>query len=173
MTVQLNEAVQLLARTPQALEQLLVGLSDEWLTCNEGEGTWNATEVVEHLLVAERTNWIPRLEWLMKEGEGRAFPPFDRFAHLQQRRDDSMECKLREFRQLREASLARLHTIINFESDLDRTGRHPQLGIVKASELLATWVVHDLTHTSQITRVLANRYRSEVGPWVQYLSILR
>lgn len=38
--------------------------------------------------------------------------------------------------------------------------------------LIAGWVVHDLTHLAQITRVLARRYGAAVGPWREYLGIL-
>ena len=33
------------------------------------------------------------------------------------------------------------------------------------AELLSTWVVHDLSHLSQITRALCFRYKEAVGPW--------
>ena len=46
---------------------------------------------------------------------------------------------------------------------------HPEFGIVKVRELLSTWVVHDLTHISQIVRVMAKRYDMDVGPWRAYL----
>lgn len=51
-------------------------------------------------------------------------------------------------------------------------GRHPALGEVRP-QLLSTWVVHDLTHLSQIDRTLASQYRDEVGPWQAFLSVLR
>ncbi len=59
------------------------------------------------------------------------------------------------------------------EADLDRTGLHPAFGVVKARDLLSTWVVHDLTHIAQISRILAEGYREEVGPWKEYLGILK
>jgi hypothetical protein len=52
------------------------------------------------------------------------------------------------------------------------TGTHPQFGVVSLRELLSTWVVHDLTHVTQIVRVMAKRYNEDVGPWKEYLSIL-
>lgn len=57
-------------------------LSDEWLQCNEGEGTWNTFEVVEHLIDAEKNNGIPRLEFILREGENKSFPLFDRYSYL-------------------------------------------------------------------------------------------
>ena len=43
-------------------------------------------------------------------------------------------------------------------TDLDRRGRHPELGVVTLRQLLATWVAHDLDHIVQISRVLARQY---------------
>jgi hypothetical protein len=44
MNFNMKEAIEVLERTPQALEFFLSGLSDIWLQCNEGEGTWNVSE---------------------------------------------------------------------------------------------------------------------------------
>ena len=65
MNFNLEESIEILERTPLTLEQLLTGLSDGWLHSNEGEGTWNAFEVVNHLIECEKTNWMPRLETML------------------------------------------------------------------------------------------------------------
>ena len=41
------------------------------------------------------------------------------------------------------------------------------------SQLLSTWVVHDLDHLAQVSRVLAKAYTDAVGPWRVYLKVLR
>ena len=51
-------------------------------------------------------------------------------------------------------------------------GRHPELGQVTLSQLLAAWVVHDLGHIAQISRVMAKQYTAAVGPWKAYLPVL-
>ena len=56
--------------------------------------------------------------------------------------------------------------------DLARRGRHPALGVVTLSQLLATWATHDLTHFHQLSRVMAYQYRDAVGPWSAYLGVL-
>ena len=58
------------------------------------------------------------------------------------------------------------------DADLEKHGRHPELGIVTLRQLLATWVAHDLDHVVQISRVLARQYSDEVGPWRAYLRII-
>ncbi len=51
-------------------------------------------------------------------------------------------------------------------------GQHPELGQVTLSQLLASWVVHDLGHIAQISRVMAKQYSAAVGPWKAYLPVL-
>lgn len=173
MSFNLKEAIEVLERTPQSLEFFLLGLSDCWLQCNEGEDTWNATEVVEHLIEGEINNWMPRLEFILKEGAGKPFPSFDRFSHLNQRVERSFEQNLHEFKSIRKQNLTKLNRLIETKLQLEVTGSHPALGIVKIRELLSTWVVHDLTHMAQIVRIMAVRYKTDVGPFQEYLSILK
>ncbi|MBU5213931.1 DinB family protein [Heyndrickxia oleronia] len=172
MNFKLMEAIEVLQRTPQTLNEFVSGLSKGWLVCNEGEGTWNVTEVIEHLIEADKHNWIPRLETMLHEGERRPFPPFDRFAHLNNMSERTIQQQLREFKKVRTENITKLKTIIQTELQLELTGVHPEFGIVKVRELLSTWVVHDLTHISQIVRVMAKRYDMDVGPWREYLGIL-
>jgi DinB superfamily len=172
MNFNLKEAIEVLERTPQTLEYLLSGLSDSWSQCNEGEGTWNPSEVIGHLIEGEKNDWIPRLEIILKEGESKPFPPFDRFSHLKESPGVTIEKKLQEFKNLRARNLTKLKSLVEPEQHLELTGTHPALGVVKLRELLSTWVVHDLTHIAQIVRVMAERYRTDVGPWKEYLGIL-
>lgn len=73
----------------------------------------------------------------------------------------------------REANLGELDRIDLDEAALATTGLHHVLGDVRLSHLLSAWVVHDLNHLAQMTRALASRYREAVGPWVEFLPILR
>ena len=58
------------------------------------------------------------------------------------------------------------------ETDLNRKGMHQVLEEVTLGNLLSTWVVHDLTHIAQITRVMAKQYKEEIGPWTEFFRIL-
>jgi hypothetical protein len=80
---------------------------------------------------------------------------------------------LDDFARLRAANLDELRTWNLQPNDLERRGRHPSLGVVTLSGLLATWAAHDLTHLHQISRVMAYQYRETVGPWSQYLGVLK
>ena len=169
----LAEAIAVLTRTPAILNALLLGLPNTWVRCNEGRDTWSAFDIVGHLIFAERTDWMPRVRTILESGEARPFDPFDRFAHMNEREDKSLEQRLNDFAHLRRENLAVLQAMNLQQEDLTRRGRHPALGVVTLSELLATWVVHDLTHLHQLTRVMAHQYRDAVGPWSAYLGVLQ
>ncbi len=169
----LTDAIAVLTRTPGALDVLLRGMPDTWVRSNEGKDSWSAFDIVGHLVFAERTDWMPRVRTILESGEGRAFDPFDRFAQLKEGQDKSLEQLLDDFVRLRGESVAALRALNLQQEDLRRRGRHPALGVVTLSELLATWAVHDLTHLHQLSRVMAYQYRDAVGPWKAYLGVLQ
>ena len=169
----LENTIALLTRTPAMLDALRRGLPETWTHRNEGENTWTAFDVVAHLIHAERTDWIPRSKIILQSGETRPFAPFDRLGYLQESQGKSLDQLSDEFARARGESLAELRKFNLQPKDLERRGRHPALGAVTLSQLLATWAVHDLTHLHQISRILAHQYRTEVGPFATYLGVLQ
>lgn len=168
----LAEAVAVLTRTPATLNALLRGLPNIWVRSNEGKGTWSAYDIVGHLICGERTDWMPRVRIILDSGESHPFDPFDRFAQLKESQEKSLEHLLDDFVCLRRENLAALQALNLQPADLPRRGRHPALGVVTLSQLLATWAVHDLTHVHQLSRVMAHQYHDAVGPWSRYLGVL-
>ena len=168
----LEDAVAVLARTPGTLDALLRGLAEGLITANEGENTWSPFDVVGHLIHGERTDWMPRARIILEHGESRPFDKFDRFAHFAASHGRTVDSLLDEFATLRQENLRALAALRLTSADLDRRGRHPELGTVTLRQLLATWMAHDLDHVVQISRVLARQYSSEVGPWIAYLRII-
>ncbi|MGH9545614.1 MAG: DinB family protein [Terriglobales bacterium] len=171
----LPDAIAVLTRTPATLNTLLRDLPDLWVLRNEGKDTWSAFDIVGHLIVGERTDWMPRVRTILEHGEERAFKPFDRFAQLNQNQEPSLPIGrlLDDFAGLRKDNLAALQALNLQPQDLTRRGKHPALGVVTLSELLATWAAHDLTHLHQLSRVMAYQYRDAVGPWVAFLGVLK
>jgi DinB superfamily len=169
----LADAVAVLTRTPATLDSLLCGLPGVWVHSNEGKDTWSPFDILGHLVCAERSDWMPRVRILLEHGETRPFDPFDRFAHLKENQEKSLQQLLDDFACLRRENLAALDALHLQQEDMYRRGRHPALGVVTLSELLATWAVHDLTHLHQLSRVMAHQYRDRVGPWSAYLGVLR
>jgi DinB superfamily len=167
------EALALLIRTPATLSVLLRGLPDMWVRRNEGRDTWSAFDIMGHLIVGERTDWIPRLRIILEKGEARQFDPVDRLAQFDESQGKSLDQLLDDFASLRRENLAALQTLNLQHEDWTRRGKHPSLGVVTLSELVATWAVHDLTHIHQLSRVMAHQYRNAVGPWSAYLGVLK
>lgn len=173
MLFTLTQSTEILERTPGVLEAMLQGISGAWTTANEGGDTWSAYDIVGHLIHGEKTDWIPRAAIILSERADKTFEPFDRFAQFEASWGKSLSQLLEEFRALREKNLALLRSKNLTGADLEKRGVHPTFGEVTLSQLLATWVAHDLNHIAQIARVMAKRYQADVGPWIAFLRILQ
>ena len=170
MLFNIKESLKILERTPGILENLLTGLDEEWIFSNEGKDTWSPYDVIGHLIHGEKTDWIPRMKIILNE-KNKQFIPFDRFAQFENSKGKTMTELLGEFKRLRTENLRLLGEISFTEEMLNRKGIHPEFGEVTLRQLLATWVVHDLGHLCQVSRVMAKQYGEEIGPWVKYFSI--
>lgn len=173
MKFELAKSIEILERTPVVLETMLKGLSGEWIMQNEGPDTWSPFDIIGHLIHGEKTDWIPRMEIILSDKANKQFEPFDRFAQFQSSKGKSIGQLLDEFASLRSANIKKLKSKNLSESDLLKTGIHPAFGEVTLGQLLSTWVVHDLNHIAQVSRVMAKQYKDEVGPWIEYLRVLQ
>ena len=173
MPQNLQHTISLLARTPATLDALLRDLPEELTMRNEGGNTFNAFDVLGHLIHGERTDWMPRAKRILEFGESRALDRFDRRAQERESQGKSLPQLLDELARLRAENLAELRALNLTEQDLNRRGLHPELGTVTLSQLLATWAAHDLTHLHQISRIMAHQYREAVGPWTAYLGVMQ
>lgn len=162
----LPQALQILERTPAVLHALVRDLDPFWTQHNYGDQTWSAQQVVGHLIVCELDDWMPRLRRILAHGESVPFDPFPHDATINRPLPDLLD----DFREHRARNLADLRAMNLSPADLARTGTHPALGRVTASQLLATWAAHDLHHLRQIALAMAWQYRDEVGPWRAYLN---
>jgi hypothetical protein len=173
MPLFLEESIAILSRTPATLDALLRGLPDAWTSATDGAGTWSAGVVVGHLIHAEKTDWMVRLTWILEQGMSRPFEPFDREAQFGDSAATALPALLDEFSSMRGRNLARLQALRLQPAQLELPGMHPALGKVTVRQLLATWTAHDLAHILQISRTMARRYRQEVGPWAEFLSVMK
>lgn len=172
MLYSLEKSYEILARTPAVLNALLAGVSEEWVMNNEGPETFSPYDIAGHLVHGEKTDWVVRIKRILEFGNSRTFDLFDRFAQYKDSKGKTLQQLLDEFEQLRGENIRWLKSLNLSATDLDKTGMHPVLGEVTMRHLLATWVVHDLTHIAQITRVMAKQYKEEMGPWTDFFRIL-
>ena len=172
MEFDLTRGTAILERTPRALRAMLEGLSPDWTDAAEGPDTWSPYIIVGHLIHGERTDWIPRAQIILAQGEQRRFTPFDRFAQFRESEGKSLANLLDEFEELRRESIVTLKSWQLTDAQMELKGEHPAFGAVTMRQLLATWVAHDLGHIAQTARVMAKQYREAVGPWREYLPVM-
>jgi DinB superfamily len=172
MQFQLDQSIEVLAHTPSVLDALLRGKSPGWLNCRKSPDAFSPIDVLGHLMLADETDWLPRVRMILAGHTHTPFEPFDRFDFQRLIAGKSIDSLLNDFATLRSQSLQTLTSLQITEEQLDLPGTHPEFGPVTLRNLLATWVVHDLGHIQQIVKTMSNEYREAVGPWHAYLSIL-
>ena len=176
MKYTVEQAIEILERTPAVLTALLTalleGLSDDWIINNEGPETFSPYDVVGHLIHGEKTDWTARAKMILEFGNTKTFERWNRVAMYEESKDKSLQQLLNEFAAIRKENIIWFTSLQLTEIDLDKKGMHPVLGDVTLRHLLSTWVVHDLTHIAQITRVMAKQYKEEMGPWPDFFRIL-
>ncbi len=167
-----KKSLEILERTPAVLKELLTGLDNDWLMNNEGPDTFSPFDVVGHLVHGEKTDWRARIQRILEFGDSKTFDLFDRFAMYEESRGKTITELLHEFSTLRAENIKWFRSLQIMETDLDKKGMHPVLGPVTMLNLLATWVIHDLTHIAQISRVMAKQYKEAMGPWQEFFRII-
>ena len=171
-----DKTIEILEQTPETLIRLTKGLSSFWTNSNEGENTWTVFDVIGHLLHGEKTDWLVRTKIILSDNfndPDKSFIPFDRFAQSETSIGKTLAELLDEFKEIRYNNLLELKSLEISETDLAKTGIHPEFGTVTLKQLLSTWAVHDLDHISQIARIIAKQYKEETGPWIEFLKILK
>ena len=167
-----ERSYEILERTPTVLRTLLHDLHDDWTMNNEGPETFSPFDVIGHLIHGEKTDWVPRAKIILEFGTSKPFTPWDRFAQYEESKGKSLKQLLDEFERIRKENMSWFRSLTLTEEDLEKKGMHPALGEVSLRNLLSTWVVHDLTHIAQVTRVMGKQYKGEMGPWPEFFRIL-
>jgi len=172
MKFDLNKSVEILEKTPMVLESILSELSSCWTKSNEGKNSWSPYDILGHLIFGEKTDWMVRVKIILSQSKNKMFEPFDRFAQLKEKQNKTISDLIAEFKNLRKSNLKELKSLNITNKDFELKGMHPEFGEVTLEQLISTWVVHDLGHIAQISRVMAKQYKTNVGPWNAYLGIL-
>ena len=122
----LQDTIALLTRTPATLNALLRDLPESWTLQNEGINTWNAFDIVGHLIHGERTDWMPRTRMILQFGQTQTFAPFDRLGQVRESEGKSLDQLLDEFARLRAENLDELRLMNLRREDLEMSGKHPR-----------------------------------------------
>jgi uncharacterized damage-inducible protein DinB len=132
------------------------GLSvGQWNTEIYTEGsTWSVRSILAHLMTAERA-FVKLFEDIRQGGPG-ASEDFviDRYNARQQEktRELAPDVLLADYRRVREQMIAWVAGLD--DAELERTGRHPFLGVTTLREMIKMIYIHNQTHYRDIRRVL-------------------
>jgi hypothetical protein len=130
---------------------------------------WSANECVGHLIEAERRGFAGRIRRIVDAAHGDQpdLPPdleaWDPPAVAEARRDHLREPRelVDEFLALRADGVALVRTL--GPADLERSGLHPEVGLLRVDELLGEWVHHDRNHIRQMLAVAQARVWGQMG----------
>jgi len=129
-------------------------------------GQWSAIQALQHVLDTELPIFNARVLAIRSGETFRGFDP-DREGRVD-RIADSAAVLVEQLRPMREESLATLESLM--PAELERQGRHAELGPVTMAELLNEWAAHDTMHIVQAERALMQPFISGSGPWRGYFA---
>lgn len=152
----IEEALSHLENGPSEVRKALEGANAEELDWPE-PGGWSSRQVVTHLLDTEVV-YSMRFRKIIAEDDA-ILPAFDQnrwTEFLTPGRDPART--LETFEHLRRDNVALLRAVTATPARLDRTGRHPEYGVLTLRDHLLHLAPHDLNHAAQIRRI-REKYR--------------
>ena len=153
---ELNDLADKLQSEGEKFFALFAGLTDEqWQmeVYTEGE-TWTIRNVLAHFVTSER-GLVKLFERIRTTGEGAADDfSIDRYNAAQQQKTKDLPPQelLEQYRAIRSDSVA--WTLSLEESDLEKVGRHPFLGMTTLREMIKMLYLHNQIHYRDMKKVL-------------------
>lgn len=155
--------LEMLAETPGILRGLMCELSDKDARWKPAPDRFSVAEVLSHLSHTEGHCWRMRVDLMMSK-ERPVVQGDDAQMHLEQYRDADPEEEFAHFEEQRETNIEFLSSLPQ-EAD-ERTAVHAEVGEFTLSQMLHSWVLHDLGHIRQIAEIVrARRYLAGAGPF--------
>lgn len=152
-----------LARGALIWRELLADIPEAEAQTKPNPQSWSILEVACHLLDEEREDFRQRLDIILHR-PAEEWPPISPVDWVTARRYSERDFGevVAAFLAERERSLAWLRTLA--APDLDAEYRTPW-GIMRAGDMLASWVAHDNLHMRQIIELRRNRLVHLAGPY--------
>lgn len=153
---ELNELADKLRSEGEKFHTLFAGLTDEqWQmeVYTEGE-TWTMRNVLAHFVTSER-GLLKLFERIRQTGEGASEDfSIDRYNAVQQERTRELTPQelLEQYKAIRSDAVA--WTLSLEESDLEKQGRHPFLGMTTLREMIKMLYLHNQLHYRDMKKVL-------------------
>ncbi len=150
-----QQALDLMAATPSALEAVVAAVPAEVLDRRPGPEAWSIREILAHMLHVETRVIGQRIRLMLCEEEPVLEP-----APAGPAAGDARDL-LAAWLKARSASLAMLRAIT--PEQLARVGRHPRYGRIAVREHVVEWAYHDLDHLRQILAALQAGLYPDIG----------
>jgi hypothetical protein len=155
-----SEVADLLESSGQAFASMLNALPQSVASWHPAPGEWCVNEVVGHVIVTEKNGFAGRIGVILGADEP-DLPTYDRDG-IQKTRDDCARNPkelAQEMLVVRSQSLELVRAL--GPDQIERGGRHPEVGRLTIEDLLHEWVHHDGNHLRQaLANVQANVWPS-------------
>ena len=157
--------IESLKRFQFVLPALVRDISGEDAAWKPASGNWSILEIVCHLLDEEVMDFRPRIQSTLAE-PGRVWPAIDPESWAIEESYNSQELaeKTEEFVAQRKKSVEYLDSLAS--ANWDCAYQHPQIGPIRAGDLLAAWTAHDHLHARQISKRLFEVTQRDAAPYV-------
>jgi DinB superfamily len=148
----LESATVKLSQQAKVIQSLVQGATQEQALWKPDKDQWSLLEVINHLADEEQEDFRKRFD-LMLHQPGTEWPTIDPKGWVTERSYNTRDLaeSLERFLLERDKSLTWLKGLPKV--NLEQAHIHPPVGPVRAADLLASWLAHDLLHIRQITRL--------------------
>lgn len=151
---------QLLESTCALIEAEIKALGDDGCRFHFKAGEWCVNECVGHIIEADRRGFGGRIKDILA---GRPLASWDQAQVARDRKDcDRMSQSVwMEFMGPRHDYITMVRDL--GAADLDKSGVHPKVGVLRVRDLLHEWVHHDRDHTRQLLGIQQERVYPHMG----------
>ena len=155
-----EQIAALLESTCALIDAEVRALGDEGCRFHHREGEWCVNECVGHLIEAEKRGFTGRIRGMLA---GEPIRSWDQALVARERKDCERvsQSLVMEFMGLRKDSIALVRSLT--PADLERSGTHPEVGMLRVRDLLQEWVHHDRNHTKQLLSIQQERVYPHMG----------
>jgi len=163
--------LETLAATPGILKTLLAATQPEQLNWKPSAERWSVSEVLGHLIHVEENNLRVRVRRIVEE-DVPTLVNYDQMAEYAKGSYSGKDGReqLGRFSRVRAETMQWLRTVP--ASKWDCTGKHPEVGIIRARQVINLWAFHDLGHIRQIAELYrAQAFWDEIGSLQRYYSV--
>jgi hypothetical protein len=155
MAMDLRYVTGRMSANVDSIVSLTKGVGREQARWRPAPDRWSIIEVAGHLYDEEQYDFRTRIDFTLNQ-PGESWPPFDPLKwmgegnYLEGDLDETVQTWIEE----RRRSLEWLHGLSS--PDWNKSYSHPSIGELRAGDLLAAWLAHDLLHIRQLAGLHAD-----------------